>query len=339
MPKIDRSTAASAAIRSTPDVVIVGPADHSYGQIHKVLVDRSVSVDRWSGQRLGTHLRHDARVPAAAPGLYIFNLVDELHRNWWEAVGRLSAKEPEAGIVIAMQEPDALAIQQAVDAGASEFIWQAELGVEPIVWSRLYDTLRERIASIVSEPKLRPRRRWGQRSTTGSDLPMKSTGDVPVAARVIESPAARITEDERALALKRIDDGVARLPTTEARRQPLADVMAIAVPELRSRNGRLDSSRIADRLGVSVAQLAKLSGVSRQALSKMPDSPTVQPALDPIARSLSILDAVLPPAGVRKWLGASHPMLGDEAPLAVILDRRGESVARLLESAREGLVD
>jgi hypothetical protein len=101
----------------------------------------------------------------------------------------------------------------------------------------------------------------------------------------------------------------------------------------------LDAKKVADRLGVSVARIASLTPVTRQALNETPDSSRVQEALDPIARSLAVLETALAPEHVNQWLNASHSRLNGSTPLEALLDGRAERVARMLEIARDGGVN
>ena len=115
---------------------------------------------------------------------------------------------------------------------------------------------------------------------------------------------------------------------------PSPAVLAIAASNLRAPSGRLDATKIAKRLGVPIARLATLVGVSRQALSQTPDSSGTQAALDPIARMLHALDDSLDPDDEPKWLRASHPSLDGKSPLDMVMSGEADVVARMLESAR-----
>jgi CheY-like chemotaxis protein len=111
--------------------------------------------------------------------------------------------------------------------------------------------------------------------------------------------------------------------------------LSIAAPDLRAPSGRLDATRIAKRLGVPVARLAALVGVSRQALNQTPDSPGIQDALHAIARTLHVLDNSLQPDDQQKWLRTSRVNLDRKTPLDAIMGGRADTVARMLESASE----
>ncbi len=111
--------------------------------------------------------------------------------------------------------------------------------------------------------------------------------------------------------------------------------LRIAAPNLRAPSGRLDATMIAKQLGVPIARLAAVVGVSRQALTQTPDSPGIQHALDPIARTLHVLDESLGSDDQQKWLRTSRVNLDRKTPLDAIMNGNANTVARLLESARE----
>jgi len=116
------------------------------------------------------------------------------------------------------------------------------------------------------------------------------------------------------------------------RRQSAVPQLHIGAPDLRAPTGRLDAIKIAKQLGVPLARLATVAGVSRQALSQTPDSPGIQIALNPIARALHVLDRSLHPDDQRKWLRASHADLEGKTPLDTIMSGNADAVARLLEN-------
>ena len=111
--------------------------------------------------------------------------------------------------------------------------------------------------------------------------------------------------------------------------------LRIATPDLRAPSGRLDATKVAQRLGVPIARLAAVVGVSRQALSQTPDSSGIQHALDPIARTLHVLDDSLDPDDQRKWLRTSRENLDGRTPLDRIMSGSADAVARMLESVKE----
>ena len=103
-------------------------------------------------------------------------------------------------------------------------------------------------------------------------------------------------------------------------------------------SGRLDARRVADFLGVSLAQLATAVGKNYQGLYKTPDSPAVQEALYPIREVLRILTAAIDDGSmVRMWLNTPHPNLGGRTALRVILDGDADVVANMLADALAGM--
>ena len=320
-----------------PTVVIVGQMDDFYVQISGALQSCSLNVGHLPAERLLYNLngaqaggrpnetaerkpalaRH--RRPVAAPlppaNLYLFNLVATPNRyDWQAAVRRLNVCEPDARIVLAFDEPATDTVEAAMDAGADEVLWSAELPAVSLVWKRIRDLVRRAESFLPAE--------------------MATSEDV------IERPSRELSDDVKRDALARVDASLANgLPSAAARRAPLAEVLGVAVPELRAPSGRLDATKIAARLNVSVARLASAVGVTRQAISQTPDSPKVQSALDPIARVIGVLDDVLEPEDERRWLHATHPRLEGTTPIEAMMGGRAESVARMLESARGGGVD
>jgi len=130
----------------------------------------------------------------------------------------------------------------------------------------------------------------------------------------------------------------AKSPHVSARHtaaHPIFPTLSIAAPNLRGPSGRLDATKIARRLGVPIARLAAVVGVSRQALSQTPDSPGIQHALDAIAHTLDVLDTSLQPDDQQKWLRTSRVNLDRQTPLDTIMAGGADIVARMLEGASE----
>ena len=121
-------------------------------------------------------------------------------------------------------------------------------------------------------------------------------------------------------------------PTTDS--ADADTVLDIAVPDLRAPSGRLDATKVAERLGVPIARLAKVVGVSRQALSQTPDSPGAQSLLHPIARALGTLGHVFTREDERKWLHTPHQRLAGRTPLDAIMSGEADVVDRMLEPAK-----
>lgn len=103
------------------------------------------------------------------------------------------------------------------------------------------------------------------------------------------------------------------------------------------KSGRLDASRIADYLDVPLKRLAEGLGAKYTSVQKTPDALSLQPALQPIKRSLEILESVLGNRPtVLAWWNSPHPDLGLRSPMALLLQGRVEPVADMLEAARTG---
>jgi hypothetical protein len=137
-----------------------------------------------------------------------------------------------------------------------------------------------------------------------------------------------------------IDAVVARLPTAEERRARRPHLLEIIPPELRdAETGRLDARRLAAATGLSLAALARASGVSQQALSATPDLPAAQSGLPPIARLSVMLDEMFTPEHKRIWLQTPHPRFGGRSPAEAIEAGDAELVALSVGNALEGHPD
>ncbi len=114
----------------------------------------------------------------------------------------------------------------------------------------------------------------------------------------------------------------------------LASVIA-ATSGLRAESGRLSAQRIAASFGLSVAELAKLLGKSRQAVSKTADAESIQEGLAPFAR-IARLRAVLSDEDFRAWLHLPNELLDGHSPSTVIRDGKAGVVADLAEDMLSG---
>lgn len=108
-----------------------------------------------------------------------------------------------------------------------------------------------------------------------------------------------------------------------------------ATSDLRATSGRLSAQRVAKVFGLSVAELAKLLGRSRQAVSKTDDAESIQPGLAPFARCARLL-AVLPSEDFRAWLHLPNEQLEGQTPSAIIREGGVETVAELAEDMLSG---
>jgi CheY-like chemotaxis protein len=294
--------------------------------------------------------RTEGPAPSAAredgPSLYIFNFAfsgwergsRKLSRVWWAALEEVSTRAPMTAIVVVFSSGDAHGlIRRALQAGADEILRADDAEIEELVWTRVQSALAKarctpRKRSTVLRVSFAPSPAGERRSADGGTA-------IPPVSGVLESWDAPASEDEVRAAQERVRAALGSLPTAEERRGPYADLLGVSVPALRAESGRLDARKISDHLGISLASLARIASISRQALTETPDSVRAQHALDPLARTLHVLGTLLPPEHVRAWLNAPHARLGGETPIHAILQGRAEQVARMVEMARDGGVD
>jgi len=113
---------------------------------------------------------------------------------------------------------------------------------------------------------------------------------------------------------------------------------SIALQELHDpRTGRLDAARLAEYLRIPLRKLAEAMKRNYSAVHKTPTSPTLQPFLRSLKRSLEILEELYPErAAALAWLNGPLPDLGGRAPLDVILEGYPEAVEDMLEGALLG---
>lgn len=103
-----------------------------------------------------------------------------------------------------------------------------------------------------------------------------------------------------------------------------------AVRPLLAESGRLSAKAIASEFGVSVAQLAKQIGQSRQSLSKTPDGPRIQKFLRPYEKIFR-LRTTLDKSDFLAWLELPNRELDGLSPMELINSERAEIVADLVE--------
>lgn len=268
-------------------------------------------------------------------------------RAWLQALRALNSRTPRTPILVTISsDRPRWVIKLAIAAGADEILSAGDSEIEELVWTRVQSALAK--AEVPTAPAVtvtsggplgveRRRRKRRLEDRTGADAAQAA---LPAAASaVVETWEAPATEDEVRAAHERVREALDHLPSAEERRAPLADVLGITAPALRAASGRLDARKITAELGVSLASLAKITPISRQALNETPDSARAQTALDPVARALHVLGLVLPRERVSAWLNTPHPRLEGETPLQAILQGRAERVARMLEMGRDGGVD
>jgi hypothetical protein len=231
----------------------------------------------------------------------------------------LNERSPRTAILVAVGPGHSPNLIRAVlAAGADEILSAGDAKIEELVWTRVQSALAKADASPAAAPA----------------PPAGAAADV-----VVEGWDEPATPAEVRAAHERVRTAIGSIPGPEERRGPLADLLGVRVPALRGASGRLDAKKIAGQLGISLARLARIAPISRQALNATPDSVRVQGALDPLARTLHVLGTVLPSEHVRAWLNAPHARLGGQTPIDAILEGRAEHVARMVEIARDGGVD
>jgi DNA-binding transcriptional ArsR family regulator len=101
--------------------------------------------------------------------------------------------------------------------------------------------------------------------------------------------------------------------------------------------GRLDAKRISAYLHIPLSSLAAVTGGSIAAIHKSPAANSLQPALSPIAQTISVLAEFLQSKEhVLAWLYSPHPDLGNQHPMRLILEGHASAVADMLRAALAG---
>jgi Protein of unknown function (DUF2384) len=120
---------------------------------------------------------------------------------------------------------------------------------------------------------------------------------------------------------------------------PTESALAVILEKLHNpRTGRIDASRVAAFLAVPVARIASALHASTAAVHKTPDASSLQPGLAPVKRALELVTQGTRDKGeALAWLNSSHPDLGGDTPLQVLLSGRADAVVTLLENAFAGL--
>jgi hypothetical protein len=118
-----------------------------------------------------------------------------------------------------------------------------------------------------------------------------------------------------------------------AQQDPLGKVKRViaATADLRAPSGRLSAQKVAEALGLSVAELSALMGRNRQTVSKTDDAESLQAALRPFER-IARLRSALPGADFRSWLNMANEQLDELCPLDVVRQGNAEAVANLAEN-------
>ena len=101
--------------------------------------------------------------------------------------------------------------------------------------------------------------------------------------------------------------------------------------------GHLDAKRIAAYLQIPLSSLAAGTARSVAAIHKAPAANSLQDALSPVARTISLLSEILQSKEhVRAWLHSPHPDLGNQIPMRLIQEGHAGVVADMLQAALAG---
>ncbi len=174
-------------------------------------------------------------------------------------------------------------------------------------------------------------RAYGPWSLADVLRPFRDRADI----RLVSEPhqAKGIFVDALAQVIARIDDAPAH---DRPNADPFAGVKEIieSTADLRTETGNLSAARIAEVFGIPKAELARLAGKTRQAVSQSDDAYSIQEALLPFER-VARLRAVIG-QNFKKWLRIPNRQLADKAPLDLILDGKVRVVADLVEDMLTG---
>jgi DNA-binding response OmpR family regulator len=105
-----------------------------------------------------------------------------------------------------------------------------------------------------------------------------------------------------------------------------------------SATGRIDASKLALYLGISLASLANAISKDYKAVFKTPASESLQTALAPIHRTVAALHRYFDRREESlAWLNTANPELGAKRPKDLLLEGKAEIVADMLEGALAGV--
>jgi hypothetical protein len=109
------------------------------------------------------------------------------------------------------------------------------------------------------------------------------------------------------------------------------------VPGFHDETGRLDASRVAQAMGLTLSQVAKAIGVTTSALSKRPNAAAAQPGLREAEFSwATLLDMLGEVQLARAWLHAGHPDFSGQFPLHYLTEGGAKRLADYLRAAVAG---
>lgn len=125
--------------------------------------------------------------------------------------------------------------------------------------------------------------------------------------------------------------GSAKGPEPAERAQP------IFVPAFHDGSGRLDASRIAAAMGLTLAQLAKAIRMAPSALARRPNAVAAQAGLREMEFCwAALLDMLGEPDLARAWLHAGHPDFSGKSPLQSLTDGGAKRLGNYLRAAMAG---
>lgn len=105
-------------------------------------------------------------------------------------------------------------------------------------------------------------------------------------------------------------------------------------------SGRYNARRVAELMGVSLRELAALLGRDVSALSRAPESVSLQEPLRPLVTVLDLVGRTGASGdAVRAWLRSPIPGLGYAVPLELLRSGRHEALVQALRDALEGNPD
>jgi len=125
---------------------------------------------------------------------------------------------------------------------------------------------------------------------------------------------------------------------TRARPSPLDQVKQVveASRDLRVADGNISAERVAKLYNVSLSELARWFGKSRQAVTKTPDADSLQPALSFFERVARVRLALKTDADFRKWLRTPHALLENKSPLQLMAKGEWQVMADFVDDALTG---
>jgi hypothetical protein len=109
------------------------------------------------------------------------------------------------------------------------------------------------------------------------------------------------------------------------------------VPDFHDETGRLDATRVARAMGLTLSQVAKAIGVTTSALSKRRNAAAAQPGLRELEFSwATLLDMLGEVPIARAWLHAGHPDFSGQSPLHYLTDGGAKRLGDYLRAAVAG---